>query len=148
MPVRTKSYNDPINDKEDGERYLIMRYWARPKSKKQLHIVDWLRDLAPSKELHRDWYPKDKNKKRISKEEYITRLNNEIIKNQNALRLLAMLRDKAIDNDNSSKENNKKIITLLCIEKEAVGCLMEKQGLFLELEQIGIAAIWVTSPFD
>ena len=30
MPVKTKSYNDPIHDKEDGERYLIMRYWARP----------------------------------------------------------------------------------------------------------------------
>ncbi len=121
MPVKTKSYNDPINDKEDGERYLIMRYWARPKSKKVLHIVDWLRDLASSKELHRDWYPKDKNKRRISKEEYITRFNNEIMKNQNALKLLAMLRDKAIDN-NKNKENNKKIVTLLCIEKEGEFC--------------------------
>ena len=118
MPVKTKSYNDPIDDKEDGERYLIMRYWARPKSKKQLHIVDWLRDLAPSKELHRDWYPKDKkNKKRISEEEYITRFNNEIMKNQNALRLLTMLLDKAIDN-----KENKKTITLLCIENEGQFC--------------------------
>jgi uncharacterized protein YeaO (DUF488 family) len=117
MPVKTKSYNDPIDYREDGERYLIMRYWARPKSKKQLHIVDWLRDLAPSKELHRDWYPKDKkNKKRISEEEYITRFNNEIMKNQNALRLLTMLRNKAIDN----KEN--KTITLLCIENEGQFC--------------------------
>ena len=118
MPVKTKSYNDPIDDKEDGERYLIMRYWARPKSKKQLCIVDWLRDLAPSKELHRDWYPKDKNKKRISKGEYITRFNNEIMKNQNALRLLVMLRNKAIDNN----KENKKIVTLLCIEKEGEFC--------------------------
>ena len=30
MPVKTKSYNDPIDDKEDGERYLIMRHRARP----------------------------------------------------------------------------------------------------------------------
>jgi uncharacterized protein YeaO (DUF488 family) len=120
MPVKTKSYNDPIDDKEDGERYLIMRYWARPKSKKQLHIVDWLKDLAPSKELHRDWYPKDKNKKRISEGEYITRFNDEIMKNQNAQRLLIMLRNKAIDNNN--KENNKKTITLLCIENEGQFC--------------------------
>ena len=117
MPVKTKSYNDPIDDKEDGERYLIMRYWARPKSKKQLHIVDWLRDLAPSKELHRDWYPKDKNTKRISEGEYITRFNDEIMKNQNAQRLLVTLRNKAIDN-----KENKKTITLLCIENEGQFC--------------------------
>jgi uncharacterized protein YeaO (DUF488 family) len=113
MPVRTKSYNDLIED-EDGERYLIMRYWARGKSKEQLQIVDWLRDLAPSKKLHRDWYPKDKNKQRISEAEYITRFNNEIMKNQNALRKLIMLRNKAIG------EN--KTITLLCIEKEGEFC--------------------------
>src|SRR5919106_52577 len=83
MPVKTKSYNDPIDDKEDGERY--------PKDKK--------------------------NKKRISEEEYITRFNNEIMKNQNALRLLTMLRDKAIDN-----KENKKTITLLCIENEGQFC--------------------------
>ena len=117
MPVKTKSYNDPIDDKEDGERYLIMRYWARPKSKKQLHIVDWLRDLAPSKELHRDWYPKGKNTKRISEGEYITRFNDEIMKNQNAQRMLVRLRNKAIDN-----KENKKIITLLCIENEGQFC--------------------------
>ena len=116
MPVKTKSYNDPIDD-EDGERYLIMRYWARPKSKKQLHIVDWLRDLAPSKELHRDWYPKGKNTKRISEGEYITRFNDEIMKNQNAQRMLVRLRNKAIDN-----KENKKIITLLCIENEGQFC--------------------------
>jgi len=88
-----------------------------------LHIVDWLRDIAPGKELHRDWYPKDKNKKRISKEEYITRFNNEIMKNQNALRLLVMLRNKAIDNNNNNnKKENKKIVTLLCIEKEGEFC--------------------------
>jgi hypothetical protein len=39
----------------------------------------------------------DKNKKRISEGEYITRFNEEIMKNQNALRLLVMLRNKAID---------------------------------------------------
>ena len=39
----------------------------------------------------------DKNKKRISEGEYITRFNEEIMKNQNALRLIVILRNKAID---------------------------------------------------
>jgi uncharacterized protein YeaO (DUF488 family) len=79
---KTKSYTDSISLKEDGERYLISRYWARLKSKKELHIVSWIRDLAPSKALHRDWYPQDKNVKRISKEEYIKRFNDQISKDQ------------------------------------------------------------------
>ena len=41
------------------------------------------------------------------------------MKNQNALRLLVMLRNKAIDNNN---KENKKIVTLLCIEKEGEFC--------------------------
>jgi hypothetical protein len=41
------------------------------------------------------------------------------MKNQNALRLLVMLRNKAIDNNN---KENKKIFSLLCIEKECEFC--------------------------
>jgi uncharacterized protein YeaO (DUF488 family) len=79
--IKTKSLGAPIgNYKEDGERYLITRYWAaRPKSAEQIKIVDWLRVLAPSKELHRAYFPKDKknNKKRISANEYIKWFNRE-----------------------------------------------------------------------
>jgi hypothetical protein len=41
------------------------------------------------------------------------------MKNQNAQRLLVMLRNKAIDNNN---KENKKTITLLCIENEGQFC--------------------------
>ena len=53
----------------------------------------------------------------MSEGEYITRFNDEIMKNQNAQRMLVRLRNKAIDN-----KENKKTITLLCIENEGQFC--------------------------
>jgi uncharacterized protein YeaO (DUF488 family) len=52
MPVKTKLYGVPVGE-PDGERYLISRYRARGRKRVELHIVAWIRDLEPRKELHR-----------------------------------------------------------------------------------------------
>jgi len=70
--VKTKCLYDPVG-KSDGERILVTRYWPRGLSGERLSITDWLRNLAPSKELLRDW----KNK-RISWEEYTVRYHEEM----------------------------------------------------------------------
>jgi uncharacterized protein YeaO (DUF488 family) len=112
MPVKTKSYRDPVED-SDGERYLISRYWARGRKKVDLRIVAWIRDLGPSKELHRDLYPKDKSKKRISEGEYTKRYNQEISSRPKAQEVLAELR---------RKHNQGQTITLICRCEEGDFC--------------------------
>src|SRR5215211_2867291 len=105
MPVKTKNVFATPED-TDGERYLISRYnTARPKSFKDCHITRWLRALGPSKELHRDWYPQDKNKKQISPREYTERYYREIRESPKAQEALEYLRQKHTQNQT---------ITLLC----------------------------------
>ncbi|HLT11485.1 MAG TPA: DUF488 family protein [Micromonosporaceae bacterium] len=43
---------------EDGTRILVDRLWPRGKRREDLHIDEWLRDVAPSNELRR-WYGHD-----------------------------------------------------------------------------------------
>lgn len=40
---------------EDGTRILVDRLWPRGKRREDLHVDEWLRDVAPSTELRR-WY--------------------------------------------------------------------------------------------
>jgi uncharacterized protein YeaO (DUF488 family) len=42
-------------DSSDGQRFLVDRLWPRGVKKESLAIQDWLKDVAPSKEL-RKWY--------------------------------------------------------------------------------------------
>lgn len=69
--------------------------------------------MGPSKELHRDWYPKDKSKKRISEEEYTKRYNQETGSNSKAQEVIAELR---------RKHNQGQTITLLCKCDEGEFC--------------------------
>jgi len=52
--VKTKCVYDPP-EASDGDRILVTRYWPRPLSKGKVACTDWLRELAPNKELLRDW---------------------------------------------------------------------------------------------
>jgi uncharacterized protein YeaO (DUF488 family) len=57
MTVRTKRvYEDPTPS--DGRRYLVDRLWPRGVRKEDAQLTDWLKDLAPSREL-RSWYGHD-----------------------------------------------------------------------------------------
>ncbi len=46
-----RAYEAP--SKADGYRVLIDRLWPRGRSKSQLALDDWLKDLAPSNELRK-----------------------------------------------------------------------------------------------
>lgn len=99
MMIKTKSIFERINE-EDGYRICIMRF-VRDYYKYDL----WLRDLAPNIELLNDW----KNKK-ISWEEYEERYLNEIKGKKEVVKKLMGLVKK------------KKVVTLLCAEKEDKYC--------------------------
>ena len=55
--IRLKRAYEPA-DTSDGERFLVDRVWPRGVSRNELHIEDWLRDVAPSTEL-RKWFGHD-----------------------------------------------------------------------------------------
>ncbi|MDP7239367.1 MAG: DUF488 family protein [Candidatus Latescibacteria bacterium] len=97
--INTKSVYDPV-EITDGKRVLVTRYWPRGISKKQLNIVDWIRELAPSKELLNDW--KNNN---INWQKYELRYFKEVENKQQCIQKLANL---AVSGT----------ITLLCFEKE------------------------------
>jgi uncharacterized protein YeaO (DUF488 family) len=97
--VNTKSVYDK-SAKTDGKRFLVTRYWPRGISKKQLNTTDWIRELAPSKKLLRNW----KNNS-ITWQEYELRYFKEMKDRQEFVQDLA---------DLAASET----ITLLCFEKE------------------------------
>jgi uncharacterized protein YeaO (DUF488 family) len=45
----------------DGVRYLVERLWPRGIKKAELHLDDWIKDVAPSTELRR-WFSHDPRK--------------------------------------------------------------------------------------
>jgi uncharacterized protein YeaO (DUF488 family) len=51
-----RAYNAPT--KNDGARFLVERLWPRGIKKENLHVEDWLKDVAPSSEL-RQWFEHD-----------------------------------------------------------------------------------------
>ncbi|MGY0021923.1 DUF488 domain-containing protein [Streptomyces sp. cg35] len=55
-PVR-RVYDPPAPS--DGTRLLVDRLWPRGISKERAAVDEWLKDIAPSKEL-RSWYHEDR----------------------------------------------------------------------------------------
>ncbi len=55
--MRVKRAYDPV-EPEDGTRFLVDRLWPRGVSKARLRVAQWLKDVAPSEELHR-WFGHD-----------------------------------------------------------------------------------------
>jgi uncharacterized protein YeaO (DUF488 family) len=54
VSVRLKrAYEEPASD--DGRRVLVDRVWPRGRTKEELRLHDWARDLGPSTEL-RKWF--------------------------------------------------------------------------------------------
>jgi uncharacterized protein YeaO (DUF488 family) len=101
--VKTKRLYDQVEEL-DGDRILVTRYWPRGVSKERLSISDWLRNLAPSKKLIRDW-----KEQRILWEEYSLHYHEEMLGQQEAIRDLA-------------KRAKHDTITLLCFEGEDNPC--------------------------
>ncbi len=96
--IKTKSvYYDKVEE-EDGVRILIMRHWCRPLSKEKAKIDEWLRELAPSRQLLEDW-----NNHRIHWPEYKRRYLEEMKGQKENIRKL-------------TKRAKTETITLLCKE--------------------------------
>jgi len=101
--VNTKCLYDPP-EQSGGDRILVTRYWPRGISRDRLAIIDWMRNLAPSKELLHDW-----KKQTITWQEYTLRYHQEMREQQAAIKELA---DRA----------KRGTITLLCFEREDEPC--------------------------
>lgn len=52
---RIKRIYEPATP-DDGQRFLVDRLWPRGISKERAELVAWLKDLAPSTELRRDFH--------------------------------------------------------------------------------------------
>ena len=96
--VKTKSVYDPVED-SDGDRIFITRYWPRGISKGRMS-AEWVKDLAPNRELLDDW-----KKHRIDWREYTDRYHIEMLANVAAVAAVA-------------KRAQEGIVTLLCFERE------------------------------
>jgi uncharacterized protein YeaO (DUF488 family) len=68
MSVRTKRVYEPPAA-TDGQRYLIDRLWPRGLRKEDLHVTEWLKDLAPSPEL-RTWFGHEPDRYPIFRRRY------------------------------------------------------------------------------
>jgi uncharacterized protein YeaO (DUF488 family) len=54
MPVKIKRIYEP-HSKDDGYRLLIDRLWPRGIKKENSHIDKWLKEIAPSTELRKEF---------------------------------------------------------------------------------------------
>ncbi len=75
MTVRLKrAYDDPAAD--DGQRVLVDRVWPRGRTKEELRLDQWARDLGPSTEL-RKWFGHDPSRWPEFRTRYETELADE-----------------------------------------------------------------------
>jgi uncharacterized protein YeaO (DUF488 family) len=88
MPLKTKRWNDPV-EKDDGYRLLICRYRPRGVKEKDETWDAWCTELAPSRELHADYY--GKNGPPISWEEYRKRYLEEMKAQEEFIEELAQM---------------------------------------------------------
>lgn len=54
MPIRIKRAYEPPSP-EDGTRILVDRVWPRGVTREKLHIALWMREIAPSTALRKDF---------------------------------------------------------------------------------------------
>jgi uncharacterized protein YeaO (DUF488 family) len=69
-----RAYDKP--DKSDGTRILVDRLWPRGRSKEDLKLGLWLKEIAPSDEL-RKWYSHDPERWAEFKAHYFEELDGK-----------------------------------------------------------------------
>ncbi|MCZ7676941.1 MAG: DUF488 family protein [Roseovarius sp.] len=77
--IRIARAYDDLGDIE-GARLLVDRVWPRGVSKDQLHLDEWIREVAPSTEL-RKWFGHDPQKWQAFRDRY----RNELDANEDAV---------------------------------------------------------------
>jgi uncharacterized protein YeaO (DUF488 family) len=75
MPVEIKRAYEEKSD-HDGVRILVDRLWPRGKSKGELGIDHWMKQVAPSPDL-RKWFDHDPDKFSEFKEKYKNELRHD-----------------------------------------------------------------------
>jgi uncharacterized protein YeaO (DUF488 family) len=71
--IKLKRAYDPPS-KADGVRYLVERLWPRGVKKTDLHLDDWIKEVAPSTAL-RKWFSHDPAKWAEFQRRYIAELD-------------------------------------------------------------------------
>jgi uncharacterized protein YeaO (DUF488 family) len=89
-----------ILEESDGDRIMVARFWPRGRSRNDVHLTEWMRELWPGVKLLTDWKQGD-----ISWQEYEKRYFEEMSSQRDKIREL-------------TNRANIKTVTLLCIEKE------------------------------
>ncbi|TWI09456.1 DUF488 domain-containing protein [Aerolutibacter ruishenii] len=74
MDVRTKRVYEPAAH-DDGVRVLVDRVWPRGIRKEDAHVVEWLKDVAPSTAL-RQWFNHDPERWDAFRERYAEELES------------------------------------------------------------------------
>jgi len=90
MSVAIKRVYEPVS-RSDGSRVLVDRLWPRGLTKERAAIDEWLRDLAPSKEL-RQWYHVRPDQWELFRKKYLKELSRPAC--QEGLRRLYELAQK------------------------------------------------------
>ena len=85
--IRTKRLKDPRNP-QDGTRIFVARYRPRFLRKGAEPWDEWIKELAPSRELHATWYGKG-GRKPISFEEFARRYEQEMQAQKETINKLA-----------------------------------------------------------
>jgi uncharacterized protein YeaO (DUF488 family) len=73
--IRVKRVYDPA-EPSDGARYLVERLWPRGRTKAEVAVDRWLKDVAPSTVLRR-WYGHDPAKWDEFRRRYVAELDGE-----------------------------------------------------------------------
>lgn len=99
MPISPKRvYEKPSSN--DGKRILVERLWPRGLKKEEAKVDEWLREVAPTKEL-RIWFGHDPAKWNDFKERYWKELDK---KKDNVSKLADESRSKKVTFVFASKE--------------------------------------------
>ncbi|MFB5662927.1 DUF488 domain-containing protein [Alteribacillus sp. HJP-4] len=89
MPIQTKRiYEKPAHN--DGFRFLVDRVWPRGISKEKAALDDWVKEIAPSKEL-RQWFAHEKEKYPV----FASRYKSEIIADKEAISIYNKMKKQA-----------------------------------------------------
>jgi uncharacterized protein YeaO (DUF488 family) len=75
MPVQIKRVYEPASS-NDGDRVLIDRLWPRWVSRQNAKLDEWVKELAPSREL-RQWFGHEPARFQEFRRRYIAELRDE-----------------------------------------------------------------------
>lgn len=96
--IKIKRIYEGYDEEKDGFRVLVDRVWPRGISKEKAHLDEWLKEIAPTKDL-RKWFNHEDEKYPEFKKKYLAELQEkpasdavaeilEIIKNHEVVTLL------------------------------------------------------------